>query len=120
VQSALDLLGRSGFAGVLPDELTQGRRKLVGVGRALAARPRIVCRFWWLPGARTQTLRRGIAEVFAKYEVEAIAPSFGCVIRVRDAVERHVRVMDELLESAAAEPSIGLEVGNWSVTGASR
>jgi hypothetical protein len=75
-------------------------------------------RFWWLPGARTKTLRRGIADVFAKYDVETIAPAFGCVIRGRDAVQRHVRVMDELLESAADEPSIGLEVGDWSLTGA--
>jgi hypothetical protein len=63
-------------------------------------------------------LRSGIAEVFARYDVETIAPSFGCIIRGRDAVERHVRIMDELLESAAARPSLGLEVGNWSLTGA--
>jgi hypothetical protein len=72
-------------------------------------------RFWWLPGARTETLRRAIAEVFAKHDVETIAPAFGCIIRGRDAVERHVRFMDELLESAAAQPSIGLEVGSWSL-----
>jgi hypothetical protein len=77
-------------------------------------------RFWWLPGARTETLRMGIADVFAKYDVETIAPAFGCIIRGRDAVERHVRMMDELLESAAGEPSIGLEVGSWALTGASR
>jgi flavorubredoxin len=75
-------------------------------------------RFWWLPGARTEKLRSGIAEVFAKHDVETIAPSFGCIIRGREAVERHVRIMDELLESAAAQPSIGLEVGSWSLTGA--
>jgi glyoxylase-like metal-dependent hydrolase (beta-lactamase superfamily II) len=74
-------------------------------------------RFWWLPGARTETLRTGIAEVFAKYDVETIAPAFGCIIRGRDAVERHVRLMDELLEAAAAQPSSGLEVGSWSLAG---
>jgi branched-chain amino acid transport system ATP-binding protein len=42
-ESALDLLGLPEFAEVLPGELTQGQRKLVGVGRALAARPHIVC-----------------------------------------------------------------------------
>jgi len=43
VESALDLLGLQEFAEVLPAELTQGQRKLVGVGRALAAQPHIVC-----------------------------------------------------------------------------
>jgi branched-chain amino acid transport system ATP-binding protein len=43
VESVLDLLGLLGFAEMLPGELTQGQRKLVGVARALAARPRIVC-----------------------------------------------------------------------------
>jgi flavorubredoxin len=75
-------------------------------------------RFWWLPGARTETLRSGIAEVFATHDVETIAPSFGCIIRGRDAVKRHVRIMDELLEFAGGQPSIGLEVGDWSLTGA--
>jgi branched-chain amino acid transport system ATP-binding protein len=43
VDSAISLLGLEEFADVLPSELTQGQRKLVGVGRALAARPHIVC-----------------------------------------------------------------------------
>ncbi len=43
VERALDLLGLQEFAQVLPSELTQGQRKLVGVARALAARPHIVC-----------------------------------------------------------------------------
>jgi len=43
VDSAMDLLDLRQFADVLPTELTQGQRKLVGVGRALAARPHLVC-----------------------------------------------------------------------------
>jgi branched-chain amino acid transport system ATP-binding protein len=43
VEGALELLGLKDFAEVLPSELTQGQRKLVGVGRALAAQPHIVC-----------------------------------------------------------------------------
>jgi branched-chain amino acid transport system ATP-binding protein len=43
VESAIELLGLEAFADVLPSELTQGQRKLIGVGRALAARPQIVC-----------------------------------------------------------------------------
>jgi branched-chain amino acid transport system ATP-binding protein len=43
VETALELIGLGEFAELLPGELTQGQRKLVGVGRALAARPHIVC-----------------------------------------------------------------------------
>jgi branched-chain amino acid transport system ATP-binding protein len=43
VDSAMELLGIQEFADVLPGELTQGQRKLIGVGRALAARPHVVC-----------------------------------------------------------------------------
>jgi branched-chain amino acid transport system ATP-binding protein len=43
VESAIALLELGEHADVLPTELTQGQRKLVGVARALAARPHIVC-----------------------------------------------------------------------------
>jgi branched-chain amino acid transport system ATP-binding protein len=43
VDRAITLLGLDDFAEVLPGELTQGQRKLVGVGRALAAQPHVVC-----------------------------------------------------------------------------
>jgi branched-chain amino acid transport system ATP-binding protein len=43
VDSALGLLGLSELTGAMPSELTQGQRKLVGVARALAAEPRLVC-----------------------------------------------------------------------------
>ena len=40
---ALTLVGLDGVADRLPDELSQGERKLVGVARALAGSPRVVC-----------------------------------------------------------------------------
>ena len=43
VESAMALLELGEYGDVLPTELTQGQRKLVGVARALAARPRVVC-----------------------------------------------------------------------------
>jgi branched-chain amino acid transport system ATP-binding protein len=43
VDAALTLLDLHRFADLLPTELTQGQRKLVGVARALSARPRVVC-----------------------------------------------------------------------------
>jgi branched-chain amino acid transport system ATP-binding protein len=43
VRDALALLGLESALDKLPSELSQGERKLVGVARALAAEPRIVC-----------------------------------------------------------------------------
>jgi branched-chain amino acid transport system permease protein len=41
--SALALLGLDALSEAMPEDLTQGQRKLVGIGRALAAAPRLVC-----------------------------------------------------------------------------
>jgi branched-chain amino acid transport system ATP-binding protein len=43
VRRALALLGLEELADAKPDELTQGQRKLVGVARALAAKPHVIC-----------------------------------------------------------------------------
>ena len=43
VDFALDAVGLAGLADRMPGEVSQGQRKLVGVARALAARPRLVC-----------------------------------------------------------------------------
>ena len=43
VDEALDRLGIADLADRMPDEISQGQRKLVGVARALAARPKLVC-----------------------------------------------------------------------------
>jgi branched-chain amino acid transport system ATP-binding protein len=40
---ALQLLGLGGITDAMPAELTQGQRKLVGVARAIAMRPRLLC-----------------------------------------------------------------------------
>ncbi len=43
VTESLDLLGLRQLAGAPADSISQGQRKLVGVARALAARPRMIC-----------------------------------------------------------------------------
>jgi len=43
VDDALTLLAIEHVADLMPDELPQGQRKLVGVARALVARPRVIC-----------------------------------------------------------------------------
>ena len=41
--AALELLGLEPMADAMPEELSQAQRKLVGIGRALAAEPRLLC-----------------------------------------------------------------------------
>jgi flavorubredoxin len=55
-------------------------------------------RYWWLEGAPTGSIRRGIRDVFDKCDVEMIAPGYGCVLHGRKVVERHVQMLDEILK----------------------
>src|SRR5262244_759011 len=56
-------------------------------------------RYWWLEGAPTDSIRRGIGDVFDKYDIETVAPGYGCILRGRKVVERHYRMLDEFLKS---------------------
>ncbi len=55
-------------------------------------------RYWWLEGAPTDSIRRGIDAVFDKYDIETIAPGYGCILRGRDVVKRHYKMLDEFLK----------------------
>jgi flavorubredoxin len=56
-------------------------------------------RYWWLEGAPTDGIRRGIDAVFDKYDIETIAPGYGCLLSGRKVVARHYRMLDELLKA---------------------
>jgi flavorubredoxin len=56
-------------------------------------------RYWWLEGAPTDSIRRGIDKVFDTYDVETIAPGYGCILSGRNVVEHHYRMLDEFLKS---------------------
>jgi hypothetical protein len=56
-------------------------------------------RYWWLEGAPTDSIRRGIAAVFDKYDIECIAPGYGCILRGRNVVARHYKMLDEFLKA---------------------
>lgn len=72
-------------------------------------------RYWWLEGARTSGIRKGVAEVFERYDIEAIAPGYGAILRGRQLVERQFAVLDEVLaglDRGVVEPRyvpLGLE-----------
>jgi hypothetical protein len=57
-------------------------------------------RYWWLEGAPTDSIRRGITNVFEKYDVETIAPGYGCILRGRKVVQRHYQMLDEFLKAS--------------------
>lgn len=56
-------------------------------------------RYWWLEGAPMDSIRRGIGAVFDKYDIETIAPGYGCILRGRNVVARHYQMLDEFLKA---------------------
>jgi len=56
-------------------------------------------RYWWLEGVSTDAMRRGIGDIFDKFDIETIAPGYGCILRGRDTVARHYRILDEILKA---------------------
>jgi hypothetical protein len=56
-------------------------------------------RYWWLEGAPTDSIRRGIGAIFEKYDIETIAPGYGCILSGRNVVERHYRMLDDFLKA---------------------
>jgi hypothetical protein len=68
-------------------------------------------RYWWLEGAPTDSIRRGITDVFDKHDVETIAPGYGCVLRGRKVVARHVAMLDEILKGLDKSVAVSRYVG---------
>src|SRR5207253_3552385 len=68
-------------------------------------------RYWWLEGAPTDAIRRGIGDVFDTYDVETIAPGYGCILRGRNVVERHYRMLDEVLKGLDKRVAVSRYVG---------
>ena len=56
-------------------------------------------RYWWLEGVSTDSMRRGIGDIFDKHDIETIAPGYGCILRGRKVVARHYRMLDEFLKA---------------------
>ena len=54
-------------------------------------------RYWWVEGAKTETLRAGLAKIFDQCDVETVAPGYGKILRGRRTVERHFAMVDEVL-----------------------
>jgi hypothetical protein len=57
-------------------------------------------RYWWIEGAPTDSMRRGIGNIFEKFDIETIAPGYGCILQGRKVVERHFKMLDEFLAAS--------------------
>ena len=127
--TALELLGLEPVADELPSDLSQGQRKLVGIARALVARPRLVCLDEPAAGLDTdestelgRRLRRladsGQAMLLVDHDMglvlgicdEVVVLEFGEVIArgEPDLVRRDERVIAAYLGSAASELELGI------------
>ena len=55
-------------------------------------------RYWWIEGANMAPIRRAVAEVYDRLDIETIAPGYGTILRGRQHVERQFAVLAEVLD----------------------
>jgi hypothetical protein len=51
-------------------------------------------RFWWLKESDVDDIRCDLDDIFTRYDVQHIAPTFGAIISGRATVQRHFDLMD--------------------------
>jgi hypothetical protein len=56
-------------------------------------------RYWWLEGVDTAKLRKGMNEILNRHDIETIAPGYGCVLRGKKTVAKHIKLVDDVLKS---------------------
>jgi flavorubredoxin len=65
-------------------------------------RAHLLAKFGWLANAKTDAIRESLHTVFAERPVARIAPAHGLVLEGEEAVARHRRVLEEILEELAS------------------
>ncbi len=102
---ALDVLGITELAGKMPNEISQGQRKLVSAARALAARPELVCMdepAAGLDSAESQILGERLRDIIAAGStIFLVDHDMGLVLNVCD----YIYVIEFGLKIAEGTPS---------------
>ena len=52
-----------------------------------------------LEGVDTAKLRKGMNDILNKHDIETIAPGYGCILRGKKTVEKHIKLVDDVLKS---------------------
>lgn len=68
-------------------------------------------RYWWLEGVDTGKLRKGIDKILSRHDIETIAPGYGCILRGRKTVEKHIKLIDDVLKSLDKSVAMSRYVG---------
>ncbi|MDE0781440.1 MAG: hypothetical protein OSB67_11910 [Alphaproteobacteria bacterium] len=55
-------------------------------------------RYWWIEGANMAPIRKAVAEVFDKFDIETIAPGYGSIVSGRAHVNQQFAVLDDVLD----------------------
>jgi hypothetical protein len=68
-------------------------------------------RYWWLEGVDTAKLRKGIDKILSKHDIETIAPGYGCILRGKKTVAKHMQLVDDVLKSLDKSVAVSRYVG---------
>jgi flavorubredoxin len=68
-------------------------------------------RYWWLEGVDTAKLRKGIDKILSKHDIETIAPGYGCILRGKKTVAKHMHLVDDVLKSLDKSVAVSRYVG---------
>lgn len=55
-------------------------------------------RYWWIEGANLSPIRKAVAEVYDRFDIETIAPGYGSIMSGRRHVDKQFEVLDDVLE----------------------
>ncbi|MEP4377838.1 MAG: hypothetical protein ABJ215_11730 [Alphaproteobacteria bacterium] len=55
-------------------------------------------RYWWIEGGNLTPIRKAVADVYDRFEIENIAPGYGTILRGRRHVDRQFQVLDDVLD----------------------
>ena len=55
-------------------------------------------RYWWIEGANLSPIRKAVADVYDRFDIETIAPGYGTIVSGRRHVDKQFEVLDDILD----------------------